>query len=120
MSTTERSSGEVSGKVVVGFVGLGIMGRPMAHNVLAAGFELVVYGLMADPLSELVTAGATAATSPAALAAASEVVLLCLPDSPDVEAAMQGEQGLLAGTRRGQIVVDMSTISPVTARALAA
>jgi 2-hydroxy-3-oxopropionate reductase len=116
MATTETASG----KPVVGFVGLGIMGRPMARNILAAGFELVVYDLMAEPVNELVAAGATATTSPAALAAASDVVLLCLPDSPDVEAAMSGEQGLLAGTRPGQIVVDMSTISPVTARTLAA
>ena len=64
-------------------------------------------------------AGATAANSPAEVATASDVVLLCLPDSPDVEAAMTGRQGLLAGARPGQIVVDMSTISPVTARALA-
>jgi 2-hydroxy-3-oxopropionate reductase len=106
-------------KPTVGFIGLGIMGRPMARNVLAAGFELVVYDLMSEPVNELVGAGATAASSPAEIATASDVVLLCLPDSPDVEAAMTGGQGLLAGTRPGQIVVDMSTISPVTARALA-
>lgn len=106
-------------KPTVGFVGLGIMGRPMARNVLAAGFKLVVYDLMAEPVNELVEAGAVAANSPAEVAASSDVVLLCLPDSPDVEAAMMGRQGLLAGARPGQIVVDMSTISPVTARALA-
>ena len=106
-------------KPTVGFIGLGIMGRPMARNILAAGFDLVVYDLMAAPVSELVGAGATAANSPAGVASAADVVLLCLPDSPDVEAAMTGPQGLLAGARSGQIVVDMSTISPVTARALA-
>lgn len=103
----------------VGFIGLGIMGRPMARNVLAAGFQLVVYDLMPEPVQELVAAGATAATSPAEVARVADVVLLCLPDSPDVEAAMTGDQGLLAGVRPGQIVVDMSTISPVTARAMA-
>jgi 2-hydroxy-3-oxopropionate reductase len=103
----------------VGFIGLGIMGRPMARNVLAAGFALVVYDLMPEPVNELVRAGATAVASPAEVAASADVVLLCLPDSPDVEAAMTGPQGLLAGARQGQIVVDMSTISPVTARTLA-
>jgi 2-hydroxy-3-oxopropionate reductase len=104
----------------VGFIGLGIMGRPMARNVLAAGYALVVYDLIADAVTELVGAGATAANSPAEVASATDVVLLCLPDSPDVEAAMTGQQGLLAGAHEGQIVVDMSTISPVTARTLAA
>jgi 2-hydroxy-3-oxopropionate reductase len=103
----------------VGFIGLGIMGRPMARNVMAAGYAVVVYDLVADAIEELVSAGASAANSPAEVAASTDVVLLCLPDSPDVEAAMRGAQGLLAGARAGQILVDMSTISPVTARALA-
>lgn len=112
-------AGQSPGSQRVGFVGLGIMGRPMARNVLAAGFDVVVYDLVAGPVNELAAAGATAAMSPAEVAAAVDVVLLCLPDSPDVEAAMSGEQGLLAGARAGQIFVDMSTISPVTARQLA-
>jgi 2-hydroxy-3-oxopropionate reductase len=111
---------QASKKQTVGFIGLGIMGRPMARNVLAAGIGLVVYDLMSGPVNELVALGATAANSPAEVGAAADVVLLCLPDSPDVEAAMTGGQGLLAGTHSGQIVVDMSTISPVTARALSA
>jgi 2-hydroxy-3-oxopropionate reductase len=106
-------------KPTVGFIGLGIMGRPMARNVLAAGFGLVVYDLVVEPVNELAGAGATAANSPAEVATSADVVLLCLPDSPDVEAAMTGGQGLLAGAHPGQILVDMSTISPVTARALA-
>jgi 2-hydroxy-3-oxopropionate reductase len=106
-------------KPTVGFIGLGIMGRPMARNILAAGFPLVVYDLTSEPVNELVNAGATAANSPAEVAASADVVLLCLPDSPDVEAAMAGPQGLLASARQGQILVDMSTISPVTARAMA-
>jgi 2-hydroxy-3-oxopropionate reductase len=105
-------------KQTVGFIGLGIMGRPMARNVLAAGFALVVYDLMPEPVNELVRAGSSAVNSPAEVAASADIVLLCLPDSPDVEAAMSGPQGLLTGARQGQIVVDMSTISPVTARAL--
>lgn len=110
---------DLPAKPTVGFIGLGIMGRPMARNVLAAGFDVVVYDLVLEPVNELVGAGATAANSPADVATSSDVVLLCLPDSPDVEAAMTGWQGLLAGARPGQILVDMSTISPVTARALA-
>lgn len=113
-------AGDSPEKTRVGFVGLGIMGRPMARNVLAAGFAVVVYDLIADAVNDLVSVGAIAANSPAEVATASDVVLLCLPDSPDVEAAMTGGQGLLAGARSGQIFVDMSTISPVTARTLAA
>jgi 2-hydroxy-3-oxopropionate reductase len=102
-----------------GFIGLGIMGRPMALNVLKAGFPLIVYDLAPQPVAELVKAGARAAASPAALAGAVDVVLLCLPDSPDVQAALLGEGGVLAGARPGQIIVDLSTISPVVARELA-
>ncbi|RIK55792.1 MAG: 2-hydroxy-3-oxopropionate reductase [Chloroflexi bacterium] len=106
--------------MAIGFIGLGIMGRPMAHNVLRAGFPLVVYDLQPEPVDDLAAAGARAADSPAALAQQVGVVLLCLPDSPDVQAALCGPQGVLAGARPGQIVVDMSTISPVVARELAA
>lgn len=109
-----------TGPMAIGFIGLGIMGRPMAHNVLRAGFPLVVYDLQPEPVDDLAAAGARAADSPAALAQQVEVVLLCLPDSPDVQAALCGPQGVLAGARPGQIVVDMSTISPVVARELAA
>jgi 2-hydroxy-3-oxopropionate reductase len=110
----------MSTQPTIGFIGLGIMGRPMARNLLQAGFPLVVYDLLPAATAELTAAGATAAVSPAELARQVEVVLLCLPDSPDVQAAMQGPEGVLAGARPGQVVVDMSTISPVVARALAA
>lgn len=104
----------------VGFIGLGIMGRPMAHNVLKAGFPLIVYDLQPGPVGELAAAGARVAASAAALAQQVDVVLLCLPDSPDVRAALTGPKGVLAGARTGQVVVDMSTISPAVARELAA
>jgi 2-hydroxy-3-oxopropionate reductase len=107
-------------KPTVGFIGLGIMGRPMARNVLKGGFSLVVYDLLPEPVQELTTAGALSAPSPRALAQQVDVVLLCLPDSPDVRAALHGSDGVLAGTRPGQLIVDMSTISPVVARELAA
>jgi 2-hydroxy-3-oxopropionate reductase len=104
----------------IGFIGLGIMGRPMAHNVRKGGFPLVVYDLLPEPVTELVNAGARAAASPRALAEQCDIVLLCLPDSPDVSAAMNGPDGVLAGARPGQVIVDMSTISPIVARELAA
>ena len=110
----------MSASSTVGFIGLGIMGRPMARNVLKGGFPLVVYDLQPGPVTDLVQAGATAATSPRAVAAVADIVLLCLPDSPDVQAAMRGPDGVLAGVKPGQIIVDMSTISPVAARELAA
>lgn len=106
-------------KPTVGFIGLGIMGRPMAQNVLKEGFPLVVYDLLLEPTQELTRAGAQAAPSPRALAQQVDVILLCLPDSPDVRAAMNGPDGVLAGVRPGQVIVDMSTISPVVARELA-
>lgn len=106
-------------KPTIGFIGLGIMGRPMALNVLKAGFALIVYDLVPAAIQTLQAAGAQMADSPQALAAACDIVLLCLPDSPDVQAALTGEHGVFAGVRPGQIIVDMSTISPVVARTLA-
>jgi 2-hydroxy-3-oxopropionate reductase len=110
----------MTGKPTVGFIGLGIMGRPMALNVLRAGFPLIVYDRLPQPREALASAGAQTAESPKAVAQHCEVVLLCLPDSPDVQAAMTGPDGVFAGARSGQIIVDMSTISPVVARELAA
>lgn len=107
-------------KPTIGFIGLGIMGRPMALNVLKAGFPLMVYDLLPQAVEPLAVAGAGVAESPKAVTQAADVVLLCLPDSPDVQAAMRGPTGILAGVRSGQIIVDMSTISPVVARELAA
>lgn len=107
-------------KPIIGFIGLGIMGRPMAQKVLKAGFPLCVYDLLPQSMQTLVNAGAQAAASPKDLAAQVDVVLLCLPDSPDVQAAMNGPQGVFAGVRPGQLIIDMSTISPVVARDLAA
>lgn len=107
-------------KPTVGFIGLGIMGKPMARNVLKGGFPLVVYDLLPEPVKALTSEGAQSASSPRALAQQVDVVLLCLPDSPDVRAVMDGPDGVLAGVRSGQVIVDMSTISPLAARELAA
>ena len=103
----------------VGFIGLGIMGKPMARNLMKAGYPLVVHNRSQGAVAELSKEGARAAGSPQEVAAQSEVVILMLPDSPDVELVMRGERGVFAGIRRGGLIIDMSTISPVVARRLA-
>lgn len=96
----------------VGFIGLGIMGSGMARNLLKAGFPLQVWNRTASRAEPLVAEGATAAESPAALAAASDIIITCVSDTPDVEAVILGEDGVIAGARSGALVIDMSTISP--------
>jgi 3-hydroxyisobutyrate dehydrogenase len=96
----------------VGFIGLGIMGQPMAMNLLKAGFSLVVYNRTVTKAQALITAGAKPAESPAAVAAASEVIITMLPDTPDVETVLFGSNGINEGLSPGKIVIDMSTISP--------
>ena len=104
----------------VGFIGLGMMGKPMAYNVLKAGFSLVVHNRSRAAVEELVSAGAADGGSPKGVAQLSDVIVTCLPDSPDVQSVMEGPDGILAGVSAGKIVVDMSTISPVVTRQLAA
>lgn len=104
----------------IGFIGLGIMGRPMARNLLAAGHELVVHSRTRAKVDELAGEGATAAGSPRELAESADVVITMLPDSPEVEEVLGGEDGVLAGARAGSLIIDMSTISPVVTKALAA
>lgn len=104
----------------IGFIGLGIMGRPMARNLLAAGFPLTVHSRSAGPVDELVAAGATRADGAAAVAAASDVSITMLPDTPDVEAVLTGPGGVLEGAAAGALVIDMSSIDPVPTRAMAA
>jgi 2-hydroxy-3-oxopropionate reductase len=100
----------------IGFIGLGIMGKPMCRNLLQAGYPLVVYNRSRAAMEELAGAGARLATSPADLAQQVDVVITCVSDSPDVEAIVLGEQGLLEGVREGMLFIDMSTISPATSR----
>lgn len=104
----------------VGFVGLGTMGRPMASRVLANGYRLTVYDLAPGAVERLVASGAEAAASPEAVAEASDVVVTMLPDSPDVQTAVLGPGGVLAGLREGAVLIDMSTISPAVTRQVAA
>jgi 2-hydroxy-3-oxopropionate reductase len=103
----------------VGFIGLGIMGKPMARNLLRAGYPLVVLNRSRGPVDELVADGARAGSSPREVAAASDVVITMLPDSPDVEAVVLAADGVAAGIRSGALYIDMSTIAPATTRAIA-
>ncbi|MBF2029571.1 MAG: 2-hydroxy-3-oxopropionate reductase [Oscillatoriales cyanobacterium C42_A2020_001] len=100
----------------VGFIGLGIMGKPMARNLLKAGFPLTVFNRSRAAMDELARDGAIAADSPMQVAQQSDVVITCVSDSPDVEAVVLGENGILAGGRTGMLYIDNSTIAPATSR----
>ncbi len=106
-------------KEKIGFIGLGIMGKPMVRNLLAAGYSPVVFNRSRAAVDELVAEGAAAAGSGKEVAEKSDVVITMLPDSPDVEAAVLGENGILEGAKQGTLLIDMSTISPVVTRTLA-
>jgi 2-hydroxy-3-oxopropionate reductase len=103
----------------VGFVGLGIMGRPMAANLVKAGFDVVGYSRQSEPAAGLVRQGGRSAASIAAVTAESDVLITMLPDSPDVEEVVLGEQGILAHARPGLLLIDMSTIRPQSEMAIA-
>ena len=96
----------------IGFIGLGIMGRPMAKNLVKAGHDLVIYDINPAPMDELAGMGAEKGTSPAQVASAVELVITMLPNSPDVKNVVFGEKGILEGARQGLIYVDMSSIAP--------
>jgi 2-hydroxy-3-oxopropionate reductase len=103
----------------IGFLGLGIMGLPMARNLSKAGFHLtVVRGHARAAVEELEKAGAAVVDSPQEVAAATDLVMTCLPDTPDVREVVAGPGGLLEGARKGLVIVDHSTISPIAAREL--
>jgi 2-hydroxy-3-oxopropionate reductase len=103
----------------IGFIGLGIMGRPMALNLIKAGYKLVVTSRSQGPIDALAAAGAKAVKTPADVAREADVVITMVPDTPDVEKVISGQNGVLEGLRRGAIVIDMSTISPDVTRKLA-
>ncbi len=104
----------------IGFIGLGLMGRPMALNLRTHGFGLVVHNRSRAAVDALVAAGATAADSPAAVAASARVVFTMLPDGPDVAQVLEGERGVFETMAPGTVIVDSSTIAPAIARRLAA
>ena len=103
-------------KLKVGYIGLGIMGKPMAGHILSAGYKLVVHNRSRESVQELVSRGAIEAHTPAEVAEQVDVIFTNLPDSPDVEKVALGEKGIIEGTHEGLIYVDNSTIKPASAR----
>lgn len=104
----------------IAFIGLGLMGRPMALNLLTAGHAVTVWARRAESMQPLVAAGATAAASPAAAARDAELAISMVADAPDVAEVMLGEQGVVHGAPAGLVAIDMSTIAPAAARDIAA
>jgi 2-hydroxy-3-oxopropionate reductase len=103
----------------IGFIGLGVMGRPMAKHLVAKGHRVVVHSRSRAPVDDLVAAGATAAPSSAEVARLSTIVITMLPDTSDVELVLTAPDGVIAGLQRDAVVIDMSSISPVVTRRLA-
>jgi 2-hydroxy-3-oxopropionate reductase len=103
-----------------GFIGLGIMGKPMAKNLLKAGYQLVVYDINLESVKELVAAGAEAGSSPRDIAERTDVIVTMLPNSPHVKEVVLGPNGILEGARPMTIIVDMSSIAPLAAKEISA
>jgi 2-hydroxy-3-oxopropionate reductase len=103
----------------IGFIGLGLMGKPMALNLRKKGFPLTVHSRSRGPVDALAEAGAAAAASPAEVASSSEIIITMVPDSPDVRQVLEGPNGVFETVREGSVIVDMSTIAPAAARDLA-
>lgn len=103
----------------VGFIGLGIMGKPMALHLLKGGHKLWVHGRRAHTMVPLTQTGATGCASPQEVAANADIIFIMVSDTPDVEAVILGERGVIEGARAGSVVVDMSSIAPVPTQALA-
>ncbi len=100
----------------IGFIGVGIMGKPMAKNLIKAGYDLVVYDIDTAPVKEVIEAGAKEGKSSSDVAAQSEVVITMLPNSPHVKEVVLGKDGVLDGAQAGTILIDMSSIAPLAAR----
>lgn len=107
-------------KKKIGFIGLGIMGKPMAKNLLKAGYELVVFDINQDAVKEVLAHGASSAGTAKEVAQLSEVVITMLPNSPHVKTAVLGANGVLEGAKPGLILIDMSSIAPLAAQEVAA
>jgi len=103
----------------IGFIGLGIMGKPMAFNLIRKGYRLVIYNRTRSKMDDLVKAGAEPAESPKDVAEKAEIIITMLPDSPDVEKVLLGERGVVEGVKRESVVIDMSSISPLVSRRIA-
>ena len=107
-------------KSKLGFIGLGIMGKPMAKNLIKAGYSLIVHDLNRASVEDLSKEGAQTATSSAEVAQQSEIIITMLPNSPDVELVVLGEKGVLGGAKSGMIIIDMSSIEPLVSQKIAA
>ena len=107
-------------KTRIGFIGLGIMGGPMAKNLIKAGYPLTVYDIVPEKVADLVKAGAQAGSSNKEVAAKSDIVITMLPNSPEVKEAVLGPGGVLEGARAGMILIDMSSIAPLASQEVAA
>ncbi len=104
----------------IGFIGLGIMGKPMAKNLLKAGYSLVVFDIIDDAVTELTGLGAEKGTSPKDVASRSEIICTMLPNSPHVKEVILGSNGVIDGIKSGSIVVDMSSIAPLVSQEVSA
>lgn len=104
----------------IGFIGLGIMGKPMSKNMLKAGYDLVVLDVNKASVDEVVAAGAQTASSPKAVAEQTDIIITMLPNSPHVKQVVLGENGIIEGAKAGAVVIDMSSIAPLVSREVAA
>lgn len=104
----------------IGFIGLGIMGKPMSKNLIKAGYSLVVSDRNSAVVAEVVAAGATTADTSKAVAEQSDIIITMLPNLPHVKEVVLGENGVIDGAREGSIVIDMSSIAPLASREIAA
>ncbi len=104
----------------IGFIGLGIMGKPMSRNLLKAGYQLVVFNRSKGAVNELVAAGAKAAADPREVAQQAEIIITMLPNSPQVREVVLGDAGIIEGAGKGSVVIDMSSIAPLVSREMAA
>lgn len=103
----------------IGFIGLGIMGKPMAKNLLSDGYSLIVHDINPSPVEELIALSALKAESPKETAQKSDIIITMLPDSPDVEKVILGEKGVLEGAKSGSVIIDMSSIAPLVSKRIA-
>ncbi len=103
----------------LGFIGLGIMGKPMAGHLLAAGHTVHVYDVVPESVKELAAKGAVAGSNSKEVAQKSDIIIIMVPDTPDVEAVLFGKDGVAEGVKRGSIVVDMSSVSPIATKEFA-
>jgi len=104
----------------IGFIGVGIMGKPMAKNLLKAGYELIVLDINKSAVDELTAMGAESAESPSEVAAKTKTVITMLPNSPEVKEVALGKSGLIEGVSEGSVLIDMSSIAPLASREMAA